>query len=48
MLEYKEIIKSKQIKALIEDAMKNPKGESDLVIAKNGKTYKIEITQAKR
>lgn len=48
MLDYKELSKSKEMKELINDAMKNPKGVGDLFIAQNGKTYKIEITLAKR
>lgn len=48
MLDQKELSKSKQMKELITEAMKNAKGVGDLFIAANGKTYKIEITPARK
>jgi hypothetical protein len=48
MLDQKELIRSKQLKALIDEAIKSPKGVGDLFIAQNGKTYKLEITLAKK
>lgn len=48
MLDVKELNKSKQLKALIDEAMKSPKGTGDLFIGINGKTYKLVIELAKK
>lgn len=48
MLDYKDLAKSKEMKELIAEAMKSPKGTADLMVALNNKTYVVSVTPAKK
>ena len=48
MLDYKELCKSKELKKLMENAAKSPKGDADCFIHQNGKVYLLNITQVKK